>query len=322
MLTRRRSITVSLLNLAFWAVVAYAAFVYVVPKWRETQLSGRLASLSPAYLTLAGFLIVGQYVSLIQLWRIILRLLGAPLSAGTAFHAYALSLLPRYVPGKVVGQGMRIRLAMAAGVPAGVAVSSLAWESVLGFASAAAIVVVGLTFGAAEGLVGPARWVVLAFVGLAGAVAVVLRLSQRGQRWRQWIGAEVLDKRPASVAALFGLYCGVWLLAMSAHWALALAIMPLPPGRLFSLLVALCVSWAVGMLSFIAPAGLGVREGVLFLFAQVWMGPAGALLFVTLSRLSSFAVEVALTAVAATMALARRRNTGSVLGSPTVDRSR
>ena len=53
------------------------------------------------------------------------------------------------------------------------------------------------------------------------------------------------------------------------------------------------------MLSVFTPAGLGVREGVLFLFVRGWMGSASAMLFVVLSRLLAFAVEVLLTLVAA-----------------------
>jgi len=53
------------------------------------------------------------------------------------------------------------------------------------------------------------------------------------------------------------------------------------------------------MLSVFTPAGLGVREGLLFLFVRGWMGSASAMLFVVLSRLLAFAVEVVLTLVAA-----------------------
>jgi hypothetical protein len=95
------------------------------------------------------------------------------------------------------------------------------------------------------------------------------------------------------------------MLVTLAHWSLAHAIAPLPAGQLFSLMVALSTSWAVGMLTFFAPAGLGVREGVLFLFARGWMGTSNALLFVTLSRLCSLLAEALLTLTGAVMSSTR-----------------
>jgi uncharacterized membrane protein YbhN (UPF0104 family) len=109
------------------------------------------------------------------------------------------------------------------------------------------------------------------------------------------------------VLGLLVLYVCAWLPGLLAHWLLARAIAPVPSGEAFALLVALCASWAVGMLSIIAPAGLGVREGVLYVFVQSWMTSPEALLFVTLSRLLAFLVEVILTLAAFALSVGNSR---------------
>lgn len=61
-------------------------------------------------------------------------------------------------------------------------------------------------------------------------------------------------------------------------------------------MVAVSASWALGFISIFAPAGLGVREAVLYFFVNSWMEQADLILFVTLSRLLMFGVEFFLTA--------------------------
>jgi uncharacterized membrane protein YbhN (UPF0104 family) len=298
-----RQRVIALTNVVFWVGIAYACVAFVLPKWREAQLSERLASLPATYLIMAVALFTCQYIAIYQLWLLTLRILGASPSAWTTFYAYALSLLPRYVPGKLLAQGMRLRLALAAGIPAPLVVASLAAEAVFGFASAVAIVALGVALGTTGELAAPARWVLISFVVIAVAGAVLLWLPVFGARLRSFLSTLQFTRKPA-VPALLGLYVANWTLAMMAHWALARAIAPVPSGQLFPLLVALCVSWGVGTLSFVAPAGLGVREGVLLLFVRNWMGTTDALLFVTLSRVCAFGVELLLTAVASGVKLA------------------
>ena len=45
-------------------------------------------------------------------------------------------------------------------------------------------------------------------------------------------------------------------------------------------MVAVSTSWALGFVSVFAPAGLGVREAVLYFFVNNWMEQTDAILFV------------------------------------------
>ncbi len=285
-------------NLAFWGLVAYACVVYVVPKWREFHLSDRLTLLPLPWLVLTVGLIGFQYLIVFSGWRRILRTLGAEVSSDRLFRAFALSQLPKYVPGKLLAQGVRARMVLDAGVSGPTIVTSLVWETGLGLASAVFVAGAGLLFGSPPALERATRWIVTAFALLSLVVIALMALPRMGRSWRRWMGLEVARRQLGSMARLCLTYLCSWCLSLAAHWSLARAVSPLPYGQVLPLLVALCVSWGVGALSIFAPGGIGVREGVLFLFARGWMGESSALLFVGLSRLCAFVVEVAFTAVA------------------------
>jgi len=108
----------------------------------------------------------------------------------------------------------------------------------------------------------------------------------------------VARRQVSALVVVFLCYVGAWFLSTAAHWMLARAIGPFPVAHWFPLLLALSASWVIGMLSVFAPAGLGVREGALFIFVAGLMGAPEAILFVTLSRLIIFAVEVVFTIAA------------------------
>ncbi len=138
-----------------------------------------------------------------------------------------------------------------------------------------------------------------------------------GERWTRWLGLPQLVGQPFWLVVFFGLYGASWLTYGFSHWLLANAITPLGADVLLPLSVALAVSWGVGFISVIAPAGLGVREGVLYLFVAGTLSQGQALLFVTLSRLLGFGIEVLLTASWGAVSLAGFAQRGEVSGSDT-----
>jgi hypothetical protein len=290
-----RSRILRLANLAFWLVVAAAGIGYVAPKWRQFQLSSRLLELDFAWLMGAVLLLLVQYFIVFQLWRRVIEILGAAAPFAPLYRAFALSLLPRYVPGKLVGSGLRTALSAAAGVMYPVAVASLIWEIGLNLAAATAITAFGVVFGVSRDLQPAGHWLMLA--ALATVVIGILASLVPGVRrlMTNWLHTRAARQHPGLVAMLFAGYLGGWVMYAAAHWMLARALGSFSAGQAIPLLVALAASWTLGVLSLFAPAGLGVREGALFLFARGTMGGPTALLFVALSRLLIFAVEAVLT---------------------------
>src|SRR6476469_9317352 len=286
-----RARATQLVNAAFWVLFVIATLRYVLPKWTDFGLSSRLTSLHMGWIAGAMLVFALQLLALFTLWCAVLRLLGGRASRRSLFRAFGLSLLPKYVPGKVLGLGLRTRLTARAGVSYPVAVGSLVWEVGFALSTSGVITIFGLALGVSRELEPAAGWLLRAFplAAIVGLLALCIpRLRNTAESWVH-LGAAVRNR--VGVASLFVGYLCTWLLYMAASWMIARAIGPFPPNQVAPLLVALAASWAIGFLSFFAPAGLGVREGVLFIFARGLMGSAAALLFVTLSRLVIFLVE-------------------------------
>jgi hypothetical protein len=290
-----RSRVLQLGNLLFWLLVVTAALRYVVPKWREFELSSRLSGIDRGWLAGAILVLLLQYLAVFALWRRVIHVLGSTARRGELFRAFALSLLPTYVPGKLLGPGVRTSIAASSGISYPVVVGSLFWELGLTLAAATVITTLGVGLNVSHELDPAARW--LAFVvAVAGVAGVAVALTPRIRTiLATWLHPRAALRQPRAVAVLFLGYVGSFWMYTAAHWMLARAIAPFAVRQAVPLLVALAASWTLGVVSLFAPAGLGVREGVLFLFARGPMGAPMALLFVTLSRLVMFAVEVLLT---------------------------
>ena len=285
-------------NLAFWVLVLLAGARYFVPTWKQFDVSSDLARVRLPWILGALSLLSLQYLANYGLWLRVLEILGGHVPTGKLFPAFGLSLLPKYIPGKLFGVGVRARLATTAGISNQVAVGSLAWEIGLSLASAIAITGVGYAVGVSNDL-GPLDQVLTTTACICGAALLVSTSIPRVRSLLvTWLHPRALSRWPWRVAIVFMGYIGSWLIATAAHWMLARSLGPFALKHAIPLLVALAGSWAVGMLSVLAPGGLGVREGLLFLFARHELGAPAALLFVTLSRLLIFAVEVGLTLVA------------------------
>jgi len=284
------------LRTAFWCALTVATIGFVVSRLGEWHVVSGIASLRPAWLALAAAILSVHYALIFTLWTLLLRTLGCELRTSAAFRAFCLSLLPKYVPGKVVSAGLRARLATEAGAPLLAVSTSLVLEMALGIASAGVVALLGLALGIPPSLARAARW--LAIVLGLGALAFigVFATPLPASRWKQRIEPHLTPATALRVAALLVLYSAGWGISALSHWALARALGPLPFPAVVPLGTALAISWGVGALSLFAPAGLGVKDGALYLSVRGLLGDRNALLFAALSRLLSVTVEAAITA--------------------------
>ncbi len=292
-------------RILFLVLLVYFCLRFVVPRWQALQVSGQLHTFSRAWLTIAAAILVAHYLYIFALWLALLRRLGARPVVPLLFRAYGFSLLPKYVPGKIATYGVRVRLALDAGVSLTQVSQSVIWEALLVLTSAAGISLLGALGATGVELSGPARWLSLAFVLAVLVLAVVAATPWFGTRWKERSGLRLLAGDPRVFVGFLLLYATTWLTYGFAHWALARAVDPGVTVGAMTVVTAVCVSWSLGFVSFVAPAGLGVREGVLYVFAVGWMAEPAALLFVTLSRLLSFGIELLLTGTCAAVASGR-----------------
>lgn len=278
----------------FWCLLLYYCLAFFGSKWETLQLSSQFTQISVKWLTTASVLIFGHYLIVLVLWLHLLRRLGATPTGFPLFRAYALALLPKYLPGVVTAYGVRTRLSQQAGVPLSISISSLVLELALTLSSAVTLSLLGF-------LIYP-KTVSLYFQGrylfvLGASMGLLTLLCLFTLRWEKGYIPSQFTRSPRLLFTFWGFYTLTWFIFGLSHWCLARGLAPqvAPP---FSFVMTACaLSWIVGFLSVIAPAGLGVREGVLYFLMYPWLGETLSVLFVTLSRLLMFGIEVILTGI-------------------------
>jgi len=209
-------------------------------------------------------------------WRTILAQLGRQLGILESYRAFTLSQMGKYAPGKVWMLVGRVWLAGQSGVPKRITFVSLMLETVLILITGA---LVGLT-ALSPVLRGGNGYL---FLGLAIVVAVgAMFLHPRLFLPVVNLALRCLKKEPIPSALswqglLFvaALYFAVWFTMGAAFYAFVRALTPVPWSHLPLVTGVYALSWVSGFLAVFAPAGLGVREGMLaYLLVQFLPEPA------------------------------------------------
>jgi len=234
----------------------------VVSQWQRVPAGALRPNWWLIAAAFAAFPVVGLAIAL--RWRAVLWALGRHLSAWQAYKINAYAALGLYVPGKVVMIAAKSYLAAREGVPLRVATLSVLYDIALNLISGALVVPLWLVVSGA-GVPGQYRWVSggLAVLGLCLLhPALVSRAVRLGGR---------LLRRPVEVEALaygrmlrlVAWYVVVWVLHGAALWLFVRAFYDVPLLYVADCAGMLALGLCVGLLVFVVPAGLGVREGVL-----------------------------------------------------------
>jgi hypothetical protein len=282
----------ALIKVTFLGFLVYFCLQFFVPRWESLQFSNRLSTLSGPWILAAAGFTVAYCISGLLIWTTVLRILNSRPDPSIATRAYVYSLLAKYIPGSVVAHGVRTQLAMRAGVPFSVLMKSFFLETIFALGSAAIIAIPGTMYFAPAALERLSSWV----VALVAIIFIAVKAARRFDLPRiSGFGLTALPC-PKDCVNISFLYLLIWLLSAGAHWCLANALSDYSISYFPLLLVAVSASWVIGFVSVFAPAGLGVREAVLYSFVNESMDQADVILFVTLSRLVVFGIEVLLTA--------------------------
>ena len=287
----KKQILTTLIKVAFLGLLLYFCFQFFIPRWESLQLSDRLKTLYWPWIAAAAVFTLAYYVLGFSIWTIILHNLGASPKPYMTARAYVCSFLPKYIPGNVAAHGLRTHLAAQAGVPVMVSMKSFVLEAIFALGTAAAVSLPGAVYYRPEVMDRFFNW-------LVAAVVLVLIMVVAAKRFKLKYINELGLTTPHRLGAyfkVFSLFMVVWFVSGVAHWCLANALSVYSVSNLPKLTVAVSASWALGFISIFAPAGLGVREAVLYFFVKDWMQRADLILFVTLSRLLMFGAEVFLT---------------------------
>ena len=204
-------------------------------------------------------------------WLVIARAFGAPLGARPALRVYSVSNLGKYLPGKVWHAFARVYMARDEGVPLSIATASVLIDVLLNVAGAALVVVVALPtiISALTDLDGPmitALALVGVLVGLAllhpAALNAIFRVAGRLMPSRSFPPITV---GYATILRAFVLYVLLWVLYSAALFSSIQAVHPISAATFPMLSAIYTFSYLAGLIMPLAPAGLGVREGLMAL---------------------------------------------------------
>lgn len=295
-----------------WLVRALQLGIVVILGWALwRRLAPEFARLKPGDFThwrpaalpllLSFAVLLGVYLLNAFLWRRILRdISGREAGARATIKISFLSGLGRYVPGKVWVVASMALLAGKEGLPplAATAAAALAQISFL----TTGLFFLALTLPGYGGLGSGILAAVAALAAIAAAV-MFLSASGPGARLRHWVGHrlgeraeqafDIFDRIRPRTAVAWGVgYMLSWGVLGVAFAMFVAAFVPVPAHELRVLAGTVAASYLAGYLVLVAPAGIGVREGVMTALLSAIMPAPAALVVSVISRLWFTAAEI------------------------------
>lgn len=262
-------------------VIAFFIGRVIHRNWQEVRAADW--TFDGGYLFISVLLTAGWFVLRPYVWAAILGRFGHPISYGAAFRIFRQAELSRFVPGTVWQYVSRVYLAGQWGVPAAATMAATIVETVLLVLASILPALLNIRE-AVPRLAGVQQ--VLLFVFPAVALAVVhprvLNL------WAGFLARRM--KQPYSKLEIgWGAVAGVWLTYSLMWLVVGLGVgcfvrgvisIPLTEVPLVGSYYA--AAWFIGIISVVAPAGMGIREGAFGLLLSQAM-PLGAALTIAVS---------------------------------------
>ena len=235
------------------------------------------------YLFLSFLLTVGWFVLRPLVWAVILRRFGHRISFGAAYRTVRQAELSRYVPGGVWQYVSRVYLADRWGVPAAATVAATLVETVLLILAA----VLPALFNFREALPNLARFqIVLLILFPLGALGI---LHPRFlNTWAGFLARKLkqpysrLKIKWSAIAGIWLVYVFMWLVVSLGIGFFVRGVMEIPTDRVPAVGSFFAAAWFIAIISMIAPAGMGIRDGVFGLLLSQIM-PLGAALTVAVA---------------------------------------
>ncbi|MBM3332000.1 UPF0104 family protein [candidate division WOR-3 bacterium] len=242
-------------------------------------------------------------------WKLILHALGAELPLGKSIAIFSVAQIGKYAPGKVWFTLGRMSMAKDQGVPEDRTMVSVVVE--LAFSLLAATGLFGLAVLLIPGEQMPRAAYLLFLLAPLSLVAVYPPILNRIIRF----GLARL-KRPLfelrmsypRILRILALYVLDWALQGACCFALINSFYPMPLSKLPILLGGYAMSWMLGFLVLIAPAGLGIREGVYTIILRTVLPEPIAIVSALVTRVWMTVSEVLMAAVCLPFVARRRKN--------------
>ena len=281
-----------IVSIFLFTLVLLAVTLFVHKSFREfsdVDLSAR----SPVSVIAALLLICLAYANRFLFWKVLTSSFGLRASASKASHAFFLSLLGRYIPGKAGLFLFRMR-AYKSGSRKMVG-AALVTEYISSLLAACILVIAGTMFiPASDPML--TRWIpigILTALLLIFNPSVLKRLINFLLKASGRASVEVFP----SLKILSAVTCGYVLTGMLHGFALytLLGVFTAVSFDMYPMITgAYYMAGLVGMFAFFAPGGLGVREGVLFLLLPIFVDAQSVVVSTVLMRLITLGSELLL----------------------------
>lgn len=258
-------------------------------------------------------------------WRGLLAALGSRRGLLELNQILLTTQIGKYLPGNVGQHIGRAGMSLSRGIPAAPMVASIAYEMLL-------LMLAGVLTGVVAGWLSPAgerllqgRGTTMALVSVIALGCMVLVpvvgrvLPPLMRRFSASTGITAIDLRMGVFPALssFAAYVACYLLIGIGIALLAASMFPLEQLDLALLVSAFAIAWVAGFVTPGAPAGMGVREGVLILMLGGPLGPAAATALILALRIATMLGDI-LCLVAGLLLGARQHTNSDTTGGRTV----
>jgi uncharacterized membrane protein YbhN (UPF0104 family) len=299
-----------------WVLLAAVAAVgtYVVARDRHDLATAFREIGWGAMVASAIFAVLGTVV-LLGLWTSVLRGLGATVPLVEAWRVFFISQLGKYLPGLVWPALAQMEAGRRWGVRRSVMLTgNLVMIAVL----TASGVVLGLVLlPGSVGFAGAAGWIAWLLAAVLLVICVWPRLLTRVVD-RAFVLARRepprLTTSPRDMATSFAWALATWVLYGVHVWFLVRSVGGSGVDVWMAATGGIALGWALGLVAVLAPAGLGVRDGILVAVLSPLVGRSPALAVARASRGLLARTDILLAAVAA-IRPARGRTSGSTSGS-------
>ncbi len=215
---------------------------YVYQSWRTAGET--VAVISPWQLGAAVTLFISAQMLAASTWRFILSDSRKTLRFCDALKMRSYAMILRFIPGKIWHIAGRVDLAQQGGYSKTAAVSGIVEENA---GSILAASLYGLVFI-------PVFFIRIAVIVAVVGIAATMRYLQRAGK-----APGIRVKRFPVIVLLYGVY---WLIMGTGFYCCTSALAPVSPAQTPLFIGSASIGWAAGVVSFIFPNGIGVREGV------------------------------------------------------------
>ena len=266
---------------------------FLFNNWREVAAFDFTFTYSYLILSFPALLVF--FFLRVYAWKAILKKMQIALPLSKCLKVSFLSMMGKYLPGKVWTVLGKVYLSDKEGVPKVEAFTSVVIEIVLEIVASIFFFFFYLFSLMEQPLLSPKVLYLLGLILVGGLVFLHPRvfykvLNALLSRFKKETIPEVIKYR--DIIQIFLFYVVIILVQGVAFYFFVNALFYVPLQNLVGLTACFAVAGALGTLSFFAPSGLGVREGILALLLSTYIISPIAVLISLLARIWVTLVEV------------------------------